>query len=141
MSYYLNNAQMDEALQILSKQYRIFAPCRIGRFIRYGEIHSVSQIVYEQKSDFSAKEVFYPIVQTLMYFADNECRESELDDDRDILIFARACDINAIQRLDTIFLKNGNQKDMFYERRRKNVHCVLLQCTQSFDLYTGSQQC
>lgn len=133
MGYYLSKTQMDEALHILSQTYRIFAPCLMGQYIRYGEIHSLSQIVYDRKSDFSAKEVFYPIVQTLMYFTDNECRESELDDERDILIFARACDINAIRRLDTIFLENGNQADMFYQRRRKKVACVLMECTQSFE--------
>lgn len=133
MGYFISNSRMDEILAALKKEYRVFAPKRGAKYIRYGEITSVSEIEYKEKSHFSPKEVFYPIVQPLLYFSKNECRESTLEDEREILLFVRACDINGIHRLDAMFLKNGGQADNFYQRRREKVKFVLMECSESFD--------
>lgn len=141
MSCFVTADRQDELLRELKKTYRVFAPRAFARHgwgeenqvIRYGEIDSFSQLVWDRKSDFSPKEVFYPIVQTLLYFTADECRESELTDQREILLFARACDINGIRRLDTMFLKNGGHADNFYARLREKLHLILLECTESFE--------
>lgn len=125
---------MESMMAQLKEKYRVYAPKRFpdGK-IRYGEIDSLSEIVTDEKSQFSPKEVYLPIVQTIFYFKDSQCTESELEDDRDILIFARACDINALDRLDTIFLKNGGIEDYYYKRLRDKVRFVLIECRESFD--------
>lgn len=133
MSYRIHNDCMNEILASLNKIYRIFAPKKGAKYIRYGEVTSIEQIVYEEKSHFSPKEVFYPIVQTLLYFSENECRESELADERDILLFVRPCDMNGIRRLDTMFLKNGGQADNFYQRMREKVKFALMECKEGFE--------
>ena len=86
---------MDEIFAALSETYRIYAPVKRGKFIRYGEVKSVEQVVWNEKSHFSPKEVFYPIVQTLLYFSENDVRESEVDD-KPAIILLRPCDINGI---------------------------------------------
>lgn len=133
MGYRISNERMDEALKALQKEYRIFAPKRVGKYIRYAEIKSLSEIIYQEKSHFSPKEVVFPIVQTLLYFNDHDCRESELTDGRNIIVFLRPCDINGIRRLDKMFLNNGGHGDNFYARIREKVTFFLMECKESFD--------
>ena len=132
--------EMDAILAKLSKDYKIYAPRRTGKkgrngheIIRYGEISSVKEIVYDRQSDFSAKEVYYPVMQTMIYFTEDTSTESKVQDDRGLLIFAHPCDINAIRRLDNIFLKNGDQADIYYKRLRDKVKMVLMECTESYE--------
>ena len=127
---------LDRILEALGKEYRIYAPKRFpGRgaragsdLVRYAPIRSAAEIVTDAPSDFSAKEIFYPVNQTMLYFQDDACRESVLSDQREILIFARPCDINAVRRLDQIFLGNGGEQDVYYRRLREKVRFLLLEC-------------
>lgn len=141
MGYYVSSERMNKIINDLKKEYRIYAPTRFEKrgwdagtdMIRYGEISSISEIVYDEKSHFSPKEIFYPIVQTTLYFKDNQCFESNIDQEKDILIFARPCDINGIRRLDTIFLKNGGTEDNYYKRLREKVKFIMLECKEGWD--------
>ncbi len=140
MGYCVSLERMNEIIRELQKSYRIYAPKRFekrGRYsdtdlIRYAEINSVAEIVHDVKSDFSPKEIFYPITQTLFYFTEDEYRERRADD-RGIIIFARPCDINGIRRLDTIFLKNGQLEDSYYKRLRDKLKFVLMECREGWD--------
>lgn len=131
--YEISWEKMNGLLRELGRTYRICGPKKVGKFIRYGDLHSIEELVYQEKSHFSPKEVFYPIVQTLLYFSEQEVRESELEDQREIILFLRPCDINGIRRLDTMFLQNGGQADNFYQRRREKVRFFLLECAESFE--------
>ena len=138
-AYSLTYADMDSVLKKLSGEYRIYAPklterrnSRGERIVRYREINSVSEIVRDRQSDFSPKEIYYPVVQTMFYFTESTSAASELNDQREIIIFARPCDINAMRRLDTVFLKNG-EKDLYYARLREKVKMVMLECGDGFE--------
>ena len=138
-SYSVRADRMANVFAKLKENYRLFAPKRFPKrgpkgtdLIRYGEISDFSEIVYKEKAHFSPKEVFYPISQTMFYFKGDQCTEKELEDDRDIILFARPCDINAIRRLDNIFLHNG-QPDLYYSRMREKLHIFMLECKESFD--------
>ena len=135
MGYRIDRTRMDEILKELSEQYHIYAP-RLDaqkKRVRFGRINSVNQIVADRQSDFSPKEVFYPISQVMFYFKEDRVEEAQLKDDKKILIFARACDLNAIRRPDNIFLKNGGAEDIFYKRIRERVKYVLMECPESFE--------
>lgn len=138
-SFSVRNERFANVLARLKEHYRIYAPKRFPKrgpkgadLIRYGEIDALTDIVYKEKSHFSPKETFYPISQTLFHFNDQNCTEKELEDHRGILLICRPCDINAIRRLDNIFLRNG-QPDLYYSRMRDKLKLVLLECTDSFD--------
>ena len=135
MGYRLDYAQMDEILKQLSEKYNIYGPGLDAqkKRVRFRKITSVSQIVNDRQSDYSPKEVFYPVSQVMFYFREDRVDECALKDDRDILIFARACDINAVRRPDNIFLRNGGAEDIFYKRIRERVKYILLECTESFE--------
>jgi len=121
MGYRVDFERMDEILTEMAEKYYIYAP-RLDaqkKKVRYGKITSLSQVITDRQSDFSTKEVYYPISQVMFYFREDSVDISEFEDDKEILIFARACDINAVRKLDNIFLKNGNAEDLFYSRRRR----------------------
>ena len=139
-AFALTDAQFDNVLAQLSGKYRVCAPRLTGKFgrdgkeiVRFGEITSISEIVTARQSDFSAKEVYYPVMQTMIYFNESESVESEVKDDRGILIFAHPCDINAIRRLDSIFIENGNNADIYYARLRNKVKFIMLECGGGYD--------
>jgi anaerobic sulfite reductase subunit A len=140
MMYELNYEKADHLLQDLKEKYRIYAPKRLARhgwktgsdLIRYGEITSFNEIVHDEQSHFSPKDVISPMVQTMMYFTDDKCVESEIDD-KGILLFARPCDINGIKRLDKIFLENGGTEDLYYKRMREKLRIIMLECREGWE--------
>ena len=54
-------------------------------------------------------------------------------DERETLVFLRSCDLNALKRLDQIYLKNGREEDYFYARIRDKVKFVLMGCEHSYE--------
>ena len=134
MSYRFTPADMDRVLEALSGEYLVYAPKwdKQKKNVRYGLLRSVSEIVTDRQSDFSAKEIYYPVSQVMMYFRSDTAEDAALAEDKKILLIARPCDINAVRRLDQIFLKNG-APDYYYARIRERVTFALLECGESFD--------
>lgn len=140
-TYRLKAAEMDQLFARLEETYVIYAPVRIpagGRYagedsILYKQVHAYKEIEFRERSTYPMKEVITPITQTLFYFTEDEFRESKLEDDRDLLVFGRACDINAMKIQDQIYLENGNVEDPFYQRRREKVKFALMECQEQFD--------
>ncbi|RKD32952.1 anaerobic sulfite reductase subunit A [Thermohalobacter berrensis] len=140
MGFQLQNSDFNKILNELKKEYKIYAPKRFekrGTFsdtdmIRYGEIDSVEEIVWKEKSEYSPKEIIFPITQTLFYFTEEEYKVPKVDDKK-IIVFLRPCDINGVRRLDTIFLKNGEHEDFYYKRLREKVKFVMIECKESFE--------
>lgn len=141
MGYKLDSNSTNELFKELKKKYKIYAPKRFlkeGRYsdtdiIKYDEVNSIDEIVFNEKSSYPAKEVVAPINQTLYYFNEDEFKECKVGHNKEILIFARPCDINAQERQDKIFLENGNFQDEFYKRMRDRVKFVCMECTEGFD--------
>ncbi len=140
MGYQLSRKQFDRFLDQLKNTYRIFGPvvdADGGSFsdtdrITYGEIERFDDLVLDRKTYFSPKEIFYPIRETLFYFAGEEITVPEIDD-RKIAILLRPCDINGIDRLDTVFLENGPAEDFYYKRRRDRIRFFMIECPTGFD--------
>ena len=136
-SYRLSCSDMDQVLAEWKKSYRIYGPRLLKQrgnkrgVVRYQEISSVSDIYNEGSSDFSAKEVYYPVMQTMFFFTETEVMESQVKEDKEILLLLHPCDINAMRRLDNIFLKNGAGPDLYYARLREKVRVILLECKGS----------
>lgn len=139
MKIKLSKENFNEKLKTLSNEYKILAPVSLeymGTFsdtdvVRYKEVSSLDEMELNRKSNFSAKEIVFPITQILFYFTENEFKESDIDDKK-LLIFLRACDINAMKRLDEIYLKNGIDEDYYYKKLREKVKFVLVGCRESF---------
>ncbi len=139
MGVTFSNGEFDTVLQALKQEYRLFAPRRLsgrGRFsdtdlIGYGQIDGLDQMVWDQKSTFSPKEILFPITQTLFRFSGDAFTEPEQEEGK-VLIFMRPCDLNGIRRLDDMFLRNGPAEDVYYRRLRERVVFAMVECTTGF---------
>jgi len=135
MGYKVSFDEVNQIFADLSKEYEIWAPKRFpgkGRYsdtdiIRYDKVKAVEEIVFDEKSDFPAKEFLSPITEPLFYFTEDEYRESKINSKK-LLIFMRPCDIAAQQRQERIYLGNGGFSDMYYERMHEKVKIVMMQC-------------
>lgn len=140
MGYILTEEGFQDALKELRKEYRIFAPVRkkgAGRFtdidaVIYDEVEEGTPIELEAKSDYSAKEALTPLSETLFFFTEEQCKEADIDT-RPVLLFLRSCDLQAMKRLDDMYLHNGREQDWFYQRRREKLHYVLIGCGHSYE--------
>lgn len=140
-SYALTVAEMDTLFEALSEKYAIYAPTRLhngGRYalddtILYKEVTKYEEIEWKQRSIFSMKEVLTPLSQTLFYFTEEDSKEAKLKDERELLIFGRACDLNSVKIQDQIFLENGGEQDYFYKRLREKAHFAVMQCDDQYD--------
>ncbi|MGL4254575.1 MAG: anaerobic sulfite reductase subunit AsrA [Fusobacteriaceae bacterium] len=136
MGYNISKEKFDQMIKELSKTHKILAPKRFpkqGRYsdtdiIRYERVYSLDEIVFDEKSDYAAKEALSPITETVLYFTDADYRESKIMDDRPLLVFVRACDIHSMERYDDIYLTNGGMADSYYKRMRKRTKFILVQC-------------
>ena len=137
MGYHIHESQLDTLLETWREDYTIYAPKRFsGRssdteIVRYGEIASANEIVFDERSAYSFKEVLTPISQTLFYFTESQTREPEAPQ-KGAVIFMRSCDLHALTRLDDMYLQNG-PADIYYRRLRENIKLVLMGCSESFD--------
>lgn len=140
MKIKLDKSSFDAGIEVLQKDYKIFAPKSSpfrGTYsdtdvVKYGEVASFDEMVLDRKSNFSAKEVLLPINQVLFYFTEEDYRTSKVEyDEKKILVFLRACDLNAVKRIDQIYLNNG-PGDNYYKRIRDRVKFVLIGCRESF---------
>jgi len=134
----MSHDALNEAFESLKDSYRLIAPVRKpfrGTMadtdaIRYEEITRFEQIEFDAKAQFSAKEIFQPITQVLFYFTEEEYKVPAADDKK-ILVFLRACDIHAVDRVDTIYLENG-PVDPYYKQIRDRVEFALIGCESSY---------
>ncbi|WP_122638207.1 MULTISPECIES: anaerobic sulfite reductase subunit AsrA [unclassified Romboutsia] len=139
MKIRLDKSSFDDGLKLLQSEYKILAPVTTSfkgtysdtDLTKYEEINSIDQIDFNKKSNFSAKEVILPINQVLFYFTEKEYKESEVEDKK-LLVFLRACDLNGVKRLDEIYLNNGIEKDYYYKRIREKIKFILIGCKESF---------
>ncbi|SFC30130.1 anaerobic sulfite reductase subunit AsrA [Clostridium uliginosum] len=139
MGYQIITQNINSILNKLSKEYLIYAPKVFkgdGCFsdtdtVRYGEISTIEEIVFDRKSDYSFKEILLPITQTLFYFTEDEVKSADAPK-KGAIIFLRSCDLHALKRMDQIYLNNGPE-DFYYKRLRENTKFVLMGCNETFD--------
>lgn len=139
MGYKLNKKAINDIFQDLSKEYVIYAPKLFegeGSFsdtdrVRYGEIKTIDEIVFDKKAEYSHKEVLIPISETLFFFTEDSIKEAD-GRKKGAIVFLRSCDLHAVKRTDDIYLKNG-QEDYYYKRIRENTKFILIGCENSFD--------
>ena len=137
MGIRLSRAEADQMFAQWTRKFDIFAPMRMegeGCFsdmdvIRYGKVRTLEDIVWDQKSEYSFKETLLPINETLFYFTEDQTMIPK-EQEKELLIFLRACDLHAVKRLDEIYLKNGFE-DFYYARIREKAKFVLMGCETS----------
>lgn len=122
-------------IQKLSKKYRIIAPKAFeneGRYsydedIRYSEINSMEEVVFNKKSGGSPKEILLPIVHTISVQVKNQTISTIHEkDEREVLLFVHPCDIHGITRIDNTF-----KNDEYYQIRRQKIKFIMIECVEN----------
>lgn len=139
MGFKLSAKGLDEVLKAWSKDHLIYAPkqftgggrCSDTDCVRYGEISTADEIVFDRKSEYSFKEILLPISQTLFYYTEDDITEAA-GPKKGAVIFLRSCDLHAVKRLDQMYYHNGPE-DYYYKRIREHLKFVLIGCPESFD--------
>ena len=139
MKLRLSIEEFDRGLEELSKKYLIFAPRTFEKrgtysdtdVVRYAKVNNFSEMNWKDKSHFPAKEALLPVNEILFYFTEDEYKAAS-EDTRERLVFLRACDMNAIKRIDQIYLGNGASNDFFYARTRKKTKFIVVGCSKTF---------
>lgn len=139
MGYHMQQMQMEQLFHHWKESFDVYAPMvyqNQGAFsdtdcIRYGKITAFTDIVFDKKSQYSFKEVFLPISQTLFYFTEDQVQVPAANK-KGVILFLRSCDIHALNRLDQMYLQNG-PVDPYYKRLRDNTKLVLIGCAESYE--------
>lgn len=108
----LNRDEMQQFFEILQESYDIYGPKLYqgtGCFsdtdvVRYGQLESWEELVWDRKSDYSFKEALFPISETILYFTENEMKTAD-GPARPRMIFLKSCDFHALKRLDEMYLR------------------------------------
>ncbi len=139
MGYRLTRSKMNRILEEWGKSRVVYAPRRFqgkGAFsdtdcVRYGEVTTLEEIEFAEKSRFTFKEFLTPLSETLFFFTEDQVKEAD-PPKRGAVIFLRSCDLHAVKRLDEIYLRNG-PADSYFQRVRERVKFVLMGCPQSYE--------
>ena len=139
MGFQIGKKGLNLFLDSLKNDYDIYAPVVFeggGTFsdtdcIRYAKINSIDEIEFEKKSNYSFKESILPVTQRLFYFTEESVKEAD-DKKKGSIVFLRACELNAVKRLDEMYLINGGE-DYYYKRLRDRVKFILIGCNHSFE--------
>jgi anaerobic sulfite reductase subunit A len=100
--------------------------------VRYGDVDCAGDIEWRHKSDFAPKDVFFPPNETMFRLVGEHWLEPDAET-TPICMFVRACDIHGVDRLDRVFLKNGNDPDPYYKRTRDRIRFALIECGESLE--------
>ena len=81
----LNRDEMQQFFESLQESYDIYGPKLYqgtGCFsdtdvVRYGQLESWEELVWDRKSDYSFKEALFPISETILYFTENEMKTAD----------------------------------------------------------------
>lgn len=139
MGFRLSNSEINIVFSELKNEYRLFAPKIFegtGHFsdtdvIRYGEISSIDEMVFDKKSQFSFKEIIFPVSETIFYFTEKDVKNAD-EEKKKTIVFLRSCDFHSLKILDDMYLANGPE-DFYYKRLRDKVEFVLIGCKESFE--------
>lgn len=99
--------------------------------IRYGLIEDASEIVFDEKSHYYFKKGLVVHLPDTLFFTEHKRREPE-PPAKGAVVVLRSCDLNALERLDDIYLRNGPE-DYYYKLIRDNIKFVLMECAESFE--------
>lgn len=97
MGYKLNKRDINDIFEDLSKEYIIYAPKLFeggGTYsdtnrVRYGEVKTIEDIVFDKKAEYSHKEVLLPISETLFFFTEEAIKEADARKKGAIIFFKK----------------------------------------------------
>lgn len=117
-------------IRAFMESYELVAPVAHGQGYIFDVIENPDDVVLDYPTTMaSPKKYFLPPEETLFRFdvAENDVIEYELDVKPRVLFGVHPCDLNAIERLDAVFL-DSRYSDPYYRARREATLIVGVGC-------------
>ncbi len=129
MAFRLTSAQLDRFFSGLSQTFRLYASRfrQRGRFsdtdcIRYADIRTPDEIEWREKSDFSPKEIVFPVNQSLFQFVNGAWIEPAIDE-RPVWCFCEPATSMALTGSIPFFLKTASATRITSASAPKSILC------------------
>lgn len=126
---YLNKKDIEKALSILAEEMEVFAPSDADGVRRYRLWKGGMPVLDGANMELPPKDILFPESESMYSFQiGGSLNFQELGKAPKRAIFGiRPCDMNSIDRMDTVFIKDG-YVDSFYSNRRDNCLIIALSC-------------
>lgn len=129
----IDAAELPQLVAAFMEKYEVVAPVRSGRSFAFEVVTSFDEIVLDYPTTItSLKKYYLPPRETLFEFDmdENEVRDFEMQVTPRVLFGAHACDINALNCLNSVF-EDARYPDPYYEAHRAATMVVGISCMPS----------
>jgi len=128
----LDSHDLGKLLDKLRGQAEVYAPVeRDGRVSLEVLGDGEQPVLAAGNAAMSPKSVFFPQMEVLCRFKDDQLSEAPVPADRPVVMFGvRPCDARAVAGMDKIFGEFGGRTDPYYQARRENSVIVSLACVE-----------
>lgn len=127
----IDAAELPLLVRAFMDSYEVVAPVKTGRGYNFEIIENPDDIELDYDTTvLSPKKYFLPPKETLFEFdaENNEVLDCVIEINPRVVFGAHACDINAVNRLDSVY-KDGAYPDPYYVARRNATLIVGISCT------------
>lgn len=127
----IDECELSSLIRGFMNDYELIAPVKKGRSYIFDVIHDLDEVELDCTTTIaSAKKYFLPPEETMMRFdtQKNEVIDYEIDVKPRVIFGIHPCDINALNRLDLVYMKSA-YADPYYKARRENTLIIGMGCT------------
>lgn len=125
-------ADLGALIDLLRRDYEVIAPfCGRGRDSYFDVVtdENVNQIqIHLPNPYYPPKRFILPQIEPLLRIRGGQSYEPVYDETRRAIFGIRSCDVAAIYHLDRFYL-DRTYKDIYYEKRRRNLLLINVVCT------------
>ncbi|MBR9676500.1 4Fe-4S binding protein [Candidatus Woesearchaeota archaeon] len=125
MGKLLKKEDLTRFLYKLRQRGDLIAPVKTNT-TRFEKINDIKKISLEDIPQFSPKKFFVPQKETILKYDDNKISHKKIMGEK-IIFGIRLCDINALHRMDKVFIE-GDNPDTYYKKRRENTILIGYNC-------------
>jgi sulfhydrogenase subunit beta (sulfur reductase) len=126
MNKLIQRNQLEDFFKTLNQEYEIIGPIKRDDGVTcFDVIDNFNDLYIKTQTNFSPKKFFLPAKEILFEFNNSKSKDVSLDIKKRIIIL-RACDANAIDRLERVY--NDKYPDKNYVTRRKNTLIFVIKC-------------
>lgn len=129
---YLNKNNLEKALSLLAEEYEVFVPGEVDNVRRFKVWDGGAPELSGANTELPPKDILFPETEKMYTFNKGETTTyTDLTVAPKRVIFGiRPCDMHSIDRMDTVFVREG-EEDSYYTSRRKNCIMIALSCPTS----------
>lgn len=127
----INKAKLPQALDLLSKDFRVLVPAKADAVTKFQPWEAGVELFLDENTLLPPKDALFPQTEKMYKYKVTGRRVEVLPEDeadQKLLLFAvRPCDVQSIKCMDYVFLTKGYE-DNFYQRKRNGLVTVSLGC-------------